>query len=75
MMSQKTQKITISDLSREEHSVIKVTGGGGGGPTLRFLLRAVQHWLKMLPRADIKSHFWHPRVDTAPQFDSPRADK
>ena len=35
------------------HSLIKVKGGG---PTLRFLPRAVQQ-LKMPPRADTKSHF------------------
>ena len=26
----------------------------------------------MLPRADTKSNFWHPRGDTIPHFDSPR---
>ena len=26
-------------------------------------------------RADTKSQFWHPRADTIPLFDSPRADK
>ena len=39
------------------HSLIKVTGGGGGGGgALRLLSRAVQQ-LKMLSRADTKSHF------------------
>ena len=44
-------------------------GEGGGGGESR-----VQQ-LKMLPRADTKSHFWHPRADTIPHFDSPRVDK
>ena len=48
------------------HSLIKVTQ--------RFLPRAVQQ-LKMLLRADTKSHFWHPRADMIPHFNSPRADK
>ena len=52
------------------HSLIKVTRV----PTLRFLPRAAQQ-LKILPRADTKSHFWHPRADAMPHFDSLRADK
>ena len=59
------------------HFLIKVTGGGGGGgerPKLRFLPRAIQQ-LKMLPRADRKSHFWHPRTNTTPHFDSPSVVK
>ena len=36
--------------------LIKVTGGSEGGPTVRFLPRAIQQ-LKLLPRADTKSHF------------------
>ena len=51
------------------HSLIKVRGS-----ETKLLPRAVQQ-LKMLPRADRKSHFWHPRADTIPHFDSPRAEK
>ena len=29
----------------------------------------------MLPRADTKSHFWHPRADMIPHSDGPRVDK
>ena len=46
----------------------------GGRPKLRFLPGAIQQ-LKMLPRADRKSHFWHPRANTIPHFDSPRVVK
>ena len=52
------------------HSLTKVMGS----PTHRFLPSAVQQ-LKMLLRADTKSHFSHPRTDTIPHFNSPRADK
>ena len=51
------------------HSSIKVTGG----PTLRFLARAVQQ-LKMKPRADTKSDSFHPTADTIPHFNSPREE-
>ena len=51
------------------HSLTKVMGA----PTLRFSARVVQQ-LKMRPKADTKSHFWHPRAGTIPHFDSPRAD-
>ena len=53
----------------------KITGGRVGGfVTRRVLPRAVQQ-LEMVPRADTKSQFWHPRVDTIPHFNSPGADK
>ena len=29
----------------------------------------------MLPRADTKYHFWHPRVEMIPHSDGPRVDK
>ena len=45
-------------------------GGGGGGSEIKVLTRVVQQ-LNILPRADTKSHFWHPKVDTVPHFDSP----
>ena len=55
----------------KEHSLFKMTGG----PTLRFLRTAVQQ-LKMPPRErDTKSHFWHPRADKIPHFDSTTANK
>ena len=44
------------------HMLIKATGGGSD---TKVLPRAVQQ-LKMLPRADTKSHFWHPIADTNP---------
>ena len=53
----------------EGHSLTKVMGA----PTLRFSARVVQQ-LKMRPKADTKSHFWHPRAGTIPHFDNPRAD-
>ena len=40
----------------------------------RQLTRAAQQ-LNMLPTADTKSHFWHPKADRIAHFDSPRVDK
>ena len=48
-----------------DHSVIKVTGGGGS--RLRLLPRAVQQ-IKVLPRAHTTSHFWRPRAIYTLQF-------
>ena len=73
----------IYEKSTQKLKCITPWGGGGGGhslievtreASLRFLPRAVQQ-LKILPRADTKSHVWHPKADTIPHFDSPRADK
>ena len=54
-------------------SYINLNCGFNLGDT-RVLPRAVQQ-LKMLPRADTKSHFRHPGTDTILHFDSARADK
>ena len=44
------------------------------GAEIKVLTRAVQQ-LSMLPGANTKSHFCHPKADTIPHFDSPRVDK
>ena len=46
------------------HTLTEVTGGGSNTTLQRSLPRAIQ-----------QSHFWHPREDTIPHFDSPRVDK
>ena len=46
---------------------------GDEGSETKVFPREVQR-LKMIPRADTKSHLWHPRVNTILNFDSPRAD-
>ena len=51
-----------------------MTGEGGGGSDTKVPPKAVQQ-LNMLPRADTKSHFWHPKADTIPHFYSLRVDK
>ena len=57
------------------HFLIKMTGGGGGGETKTKVLPGTIQQLKMLPRADRKSHIWHPRANMIPHFDSPRVVK
>ena len=50
--------------------LIKVTGGS----EIKVLTGAAQK-LNLPPRADTKSHFWHPKADAIPHFDSPGGDK
>ena len=58
------QCVRVPNIETQRHFLIKVTGEG---PKLRFLPGAVQQ-LKMLPKADTKSHFWHPRANTITQI-------
>ena len=62
----------VHNIETGGHFLIKVMGGGGSDT--KVLPRAEQQ-LNMLPRADTKSHFLHPKADTTPHFESARVDK
>ena len=71
--------LPVHELSKIK-KVVHCTFGGGGGGGRQSLIKVrgsdskVFTWsgteAKMLPRADTKSHFWYPRADTIPHFDS-----